>query len=63
MRPAQHSATLAHEDRVLFVDGGFGFDPADLDDSLDGVHQTYAGALKWYGPLFPIFRGLLSGDF
>jgi hypothetical protein len=56
-------ATLAHEGRVLFVDGGSGFDPADLDDSPDGVHQTYAGALKWYGPLFPIFRWLLVEDF
>ena len=55
-------AVLADEGRVLFVDGGAEFDPADLGDSPDGLHQTSEGALKWFGPLVPIFRWLLAED-
>ena len=51
---------LAEGDRILFVGGGAEFDPADPQHSSDGLHQTYAGALAWYGPLAPVFREILE---
>ena len=45
---------------LFSVGGGAEFDPADPQHSSDGLHQTYAGALAWYGPLAPVFREILE---
>lgn len=55
-------ASLADGDRVLFVEGGPEFDPADPEHSDDGLHQTYAGAVAWYSPLVAVFQEILARD-